>query len=243
MQSERQEVRNAEAPGQPSAQETSACSYSREFLMSIHPGAYRSAQEVVPLVLELLRPRSLIDVGCGVGSWLVAFREHGVTDVLGVDGAYLDLDLLQIPREQFLAHDLERPLKLGRRFDLAVSLEVAEHLPAEHAATLVASLVGLAPVVLFSAAVPLQGGTHHVNEQWPGYWVSLFERHGYLVIDCLRDKVWSNDRVEWWYAQNMLFFCSPEALDNSSALKNELAPVRPEGLARVHPKCSCRPPG
>ena len=193
--------------------------YTREFFESIHLGAYRSAQEVVPHVLELLRPETIIDVGCGVGSWLAVFREHGIHQVLGVDGPYVDLNWVQIPREQFLAHDLGQPLRLDRHYDLALSLETAEHLPAACAATLVDSLVALAPVVLFSAAIPFQGGTHHVNEQWPGYWVSLFERHGYLVLDCLRDKIWLNDRVDWWYRQNLLLFCRPDALVQNGRLQ------------------------
>ena len=75
--------------------------YSRDILMHNHGGAYRSAKEVVPHVLELLKPESVVDVGCGVGSWLAVFREHGIDDFLGVDGAYVDLDLLQIPPESF----------------------------------------------------------------------------------------------------------------------------------------------
>jgi glycosyltransferase involved in cell wall biosynthesis/Flp pilus assembly protein TadD len=210
--------------------------YTREFQVHTHLQAHRSAQEVVPHVLELLQPQSIVDVGCGVGSWLAVFRQHGIHDVLGVDGAYVDQKLLQIPREQFLAHDLSKPLRLGRQFDLAMSLEVAEHLPAESAATFIESLVGLAPVVLFSAAVPFQGGTHHVNEQWPGYWAQLFERHDYVVVDGLREKVWLNDRVEWWYCQNLLVFCRPDALVRYPRLRSELAHTAPARLAVVHPK-------
>ncbi len=164
------------------------------------------------------------------------FREYGIDDVLGVDGANLDLDLLQIPRERFRPHDLTQPLHLGRQFDLALSLEVAEHLPAERAATLVASLVRLAPVVLFSAAVPYQGGLHHVNEQWPGYWINLFEKHGYLVVDCLRDQIWLNERVDWWYCQNLLVFCLPEVLVRNVRLRREVAVTPAAPLPRVHPK-------
>jgi tetratricopeptide (TPR) repeat protein len=210
--------------------------YGRDVLMHNHVGAYRSAKEVVPHVLELLKPASIVDVGCGVGSWLAVFREHGIDDFLGVDGAYVDRDLLQIPPEKFRPHDLTNRLVLDRQFDLAVSLEVAEHLPADHAANFVASLVGLSRVVLFSAAVPYQGGHHHVNEQWPAYWVDLFERHGYVVVDCLRDKVWLNDRVDWWYRQNLLLFCSPEALADNAKLQG----VRPSApfarLPLVHPR-------
>ena len=143
--------------------------YSRDILMHNHVCVSCSAKEVVPHILELLRPESVVDVGCGVGSWLAVFREHGIEAFLGVDGAYVDGDLLQIPLEKFLPPDLSKPLQLDRRFDLAVSLEVAEHLPEECAATFVASLVALAPVVAFSAAISHQGGHQNVNEQWPGH--------------------------------------------------------------------------
>ena len=225
------------APQQsPTADSGAEQSYSREHLMHSHGGAYRSAKEVVPHVLELLKPESVIDVGCGVGSWLAVFREHGIDDYLGVDGVYVDLDLLQIPPDKFRPHDLTRPLQLNRQFDLAVSLEVAEHLAAEHAAVFVASLVGLAPVVLFSAAVPYQGGLHHVNEQWPGYWVDLFEKHGFVVLDCLRSKLWLNDRVDWWYRQNLLLFCSPDVLLKNAGLQRELQSVPDARLPVVHPR-------
>lgn len=210
--------------------------YDRSFFADHHPGAYSSAKEVVPHVLELVRPESVIDVGCGVGSWLAVFREHGIRDVLGVDGAYVDLDLLQIPREQFLAHDLSQPLKLSRPFDLALALEVAEHLPADCAASLVSCLAELAPVVLFSAAVPFQGGRNHMNEQWPAYWVRLFEQHGYVVLDCLRHKVWDNGRVDWWYSQNLLLFCTPEMLERHASLRRERSTPASAPLNLVHPR-------
>ncbi len=89
---------------------------------------------------------------------------------------------------------------------------------------------------LFSAAVPYQGGTHHINEQWPGYWINHFEQHGYLALDCLRDKVWLNDHVDWWYCQNMLLFCLPEILERNAGLQGALVHAPASRLARVHPK-------
>jgi hypothetical protein len=133
-------------------------------------------------------------------------RELGVEDTLGVDGAHVVLEALEIPRDRFVVHDLSLPLELERRFDLAISLEVAEHLPPECADAFVRTLVGLAPVVLFSAAVPGQGGTLHLNEQWPSYWAGKFEMQGYRCLDVLRDEFWGNDEVAWWYQQNMLLF-------------------------------------
>ena len=95
------------------------------------------------------------------------------------------MENLPIPKKNFFAVDLKRPLQLERRFDLVLSLEVAEHLPEECAATFVESLIGLGSVILFSAAIPFQGGTHHVNEQWSNYWVKNFQEREYVVIDTL----------------------------------------------------------
>src|SRR5262249_50066622 len=150
--------------------------------------------------------RSIVDVGCGLGTWLAAFRELGVTDVVGIDGEYVDRDLLEIPQEQFREVDLSAPFSLDRTFDLAISLEVAEHLPPEAAEAFVESVARLAPVVLFSAAIPFQSGNHHLNEQWPDYWTTLFRRHNYVPIDCIRGKIWDNYEVEPWYVQNSLIF-------------------------------------
>ena len=66
---------------------------------------------------------------------------------------------------KFTAVDLRDSFAIGRTFDLAISLEVAEHPPEEFAEPLVERLVTAAPFVLFSAAIPEQGGIHHVNEQ------------------------------------------------------------------------------
>jgi len=141
-----------------------------------------------------------------VGAWLSVFREEGVHDVLGIDGDYVRHDLLLIPGAQFRSHDLSHPLTLDRDFDLALCLEVAEHIPAEAAPTLVKSLVALARLVLFSAAIPGQYGVDHVNEQWPSYWANLFSTHGFRPIDLLRGAIWDDESVDWWYRQNMLLY-------------------------------------
>jgi SAM-dependent methyltransferase/predicted O-methyltransferase YrrM len=214
-------------------------SYTRDFYQLIGEGTRTSAREIIPLLLDLLQPilpKSVVDVGCGTGSWLAAFHKLGIADCLGIDGDYVDRTILQIPLNQFQSADLKQPLQINRKFDLAISLEVAEHLPATCAENFVNSLTQLAPVILFSAAIPFQGGVEHVNEQWPQYWVYYFQKNGYAVIDCLRKKIWNNDKVEPWYAQNILIFVKQEYLSGYPRLVNEYQNTDLNQLAIVHPK-------
>jgi SAM-dependent methyltransferase len=197
--------------------------YGREFYSGIRDGSKASAREVAAIVRDLVPCDSVIDVGCGTGSWLSAFQESGTQDILGVDGDYVDCEMLMIPPEHFVAHDLTKPLRLDRKFDLAVSVEVAEHLPESSAAGFVESLTRLAPVVLFSAAIPNQEGTHHVNEQWCDYWVELFAEKNFVVIDCLRSAIWQNENVEWWYKQNLLVFVEKDSLGKYPELQKVYA--------------------
>ncbi|XZN91134.1 MAG: glycosyltransferase [Microcoleus sp.] len=227
------------------SQKTSEISYKKQsyyttnFYELIREGTRNSAQEIIPLLLELmqpLKPQSVVDVGCGTGSWLAAFQRLGIADCLGIDGDYVDRTLLEIPLNQFKSHDLKQPLQVERKFDLAISLEVAEHLPSTCAENLVNSLTKLAPVILFSAAIPFQGGVEHVNEQWPQYWAYYFQKNGFVVIDCLRKKIWNNEKVEPWYAQNILVFVKQEHLSRYPKLVNEHQHTDLNQLAIVHPK-------
>jgi SAM-dependent methyltransferase len=210
--------------------------YTSDFYRKQAPESRRSAEAIVPLVVDLVRPRSIIDVGCGVGAWLSVFIEHGVEDVFGIDGEWVDRALLRIPERHFSSFDLEKPFRIDRQFDLAMSVEVAEHLPAECAETFVDSLVRLAPVVLFSAAIPFQGGTHHLNEQWPDYWAGYFHERGYVAVDCLRKKIWRNENVDWWYAQNLLLFAREDYLETHPPLKKEADATVTQPLPLVHPR-------
>ena len=151
-----------------------AAIYTDEVYGARQKSARQSAREIVPLVLNLIKPQSVIDVGCGVGTWLSVFKEYGVENFLGVDGDWLDKRMLEIPEERFLSFDLNKPFYVDKTFDLVVSLEVAEHLLPDSAETFIDSLTQLAPVILFSAAIPHQGGTSHINERWPDYWTKHF---------------------------------------------------------------------
>lgn len=213
--------------------------YDPKFYADIKQGSKASARELVGIVRGLTGCNSVVDVGCGTGEWLSVFQENGVLDILGIDGDYVDRAMLVISQDDFLAHDLKTPLKIDRKFDLAMSVEVAEHLPESSAECFVESLTKLAPVVLFSAAIPHQEGTNHINEQWCDYWVELFAKQKFIVIDCLRSRIWQNENVEWWYKQNLLIFVEESSLSKypelqNAYVENKMPPrlVHPELLIR-----------
>ena len=216
--------------------EPNSAGYTPKYYASLEERTRRSAVEIVPIIMELVNPRQVVDVGCGIGVWLSVFQEFGVGDFWGIDGAWIDQTMLKIPAERFSIRDLAQPLRFDRTCDLAVSLEVAEHLPSRCAEPLVEALTDLAPVVLFSAAVPFQGGADHLNEQWPEYWVERFERRGFTVIDCVRKRVWNNERVAWWYAQNTLLFVRRDRLAHDPVLQHEHDRTNLAQLSLVHPR-------
>lgn len=212
--------------------------YDPDFYKEEQDYASRSAREIVPLLVNWVQPRSVVDLGCGVGAWLSMFTEMGIDDVLGIDGDWVKPSCLCIPESKFQSRDLKQPICFERRFDLAISLEVGEHLPSESGEILVESLCRLAPVICFSAAIPFQGGRGHINEQWPEYWTAKFSKHGFECVDCIRPHIWTNNEVEPFYAQNMFLFCSSEGLEKNPRLNQEREiQVRAEfPRSLVHPK-------
>ncbi len=210
--------------------------YSGAFFSNQKHGAFASAEAMAPLIMDLVRPGSVIDVGCGVGAWLSVFSRLGVSDLCGVDGAYVDQDQLLISRDKFVSADLTRAFRCDRKFDLVACLEVAEHLPGAAAPILIDTLTRLGPVVLFSAAIPFQGGNNHINEQWPEYWATLFRRKEFEPFDCVRPLVWNDERVMPCYAQNSLLFVQLDYLNVNNGLRRRLPPHPAEALSLVHPK-------
>lgn len=208
--------------------------YSSNFFKDIKNGSTNSANQVVPVVLEFFCPKSVLDVGCGEGDWLSVFNNYGVHDIMGIDGDYVNMDSLSINSNFFYPHDLSTPFQLHKKFDLVVSLEVAEHLTIDKAFIFIENLVNHGDIILFSAAVPGQGGTYHLNEQWPDFWAKIFEMHNYIPIDCLRDKIWNLRNVEWWYKQNILFFIKKDKINDHPKL-SKYSYVKSKSLIRIHP--------
>lgn len=179
--------------------------YDDSFYATSRAGMITSAEALVPVLIEDLgisRFDSLIDVGCGEGWWAKTFADHGL-DATGIDGVWHGDHQLG---DQFIPHDLNTPLPshLTDRFDVAVCLEVAEHLQPRRARPFVTELCSLAPLIIFSAAIPGQGGTGHLNEQWPDYWAEMFNTCGFAVDGDLRYKIWEDSNIENWYRQNLL---------------------------------------
>lgn len=213
---------------QPAAPASARTPYDDSFYLRQRDISYRSADCIVPLILSMVPARSVIDVGCGVGTWAAKFIECGVPKVLGIDGDYVNRTLLRIPPECFQAHDLARPIRLGLTFDLAICMEVAEHLPAGRAEGFVADLMQLAPRVVFSAAIPGQGGTNHINEQFLNYWVSEFAKQDCVMLDVIRPRIWNEDQTDWVYRQNAVLFAR-----RTDPLVEKLS--APSGVDYIHP--------
>lgn len=209
-------------------------SYTADWFRGHSQGAFSSAREVLPLAFKVLPHDLVVDVGCGLGMWLSAATRLGASRVVGIDGDYVDRSQLAI--QDFRAADLTLPLDIEEKFDLALSLEVAEHLPAASAEQFVTTITSLAPTVIFSAAVPMQGGNHHINEQWPGYWSALFRKRGFHCYDSLRRAIWMNEAIEAWYRQNILVYSAvPIPAWETSRVDDPLPLVHPAYMRDAPP--------
>lgn len=195
----------------------------------------RSAARWVPVLAEVFRPRSVVELGCGSGEWLAAFQAAGVTDVLGLDLPEAAGYGLAIDAERFIGTDLAEPPALGRGFDLVLTMEVAEHLPYHRAPAFVDFVVALASVAVFGAAVPVQGGERHVNEQYPEFWAELFAARGFRPLDCLREMYWTEPDASWFYAQNALVYVDERGLAALPHLAPFADATDATRLTRLHP--------
>jgi cyclopropane fatty-acyl-phospholipid synthase-like methyltransferase len=180
--------------------------YDDRFYINQNERSYRSAISILTTYLEVSTAKSLVDVGCGMGSWAKAAIDLQIPEILGIDGDFVDESLLVIPLEKFYRQDLSKSFLLQNRFDLAVSMEVAEHIDETNADIFVENLTNLSDVIIFSAAVPGQGGVHHVNEQPQSYWVEKFNQQGYSCSVELRNRIWTDESISNYYRQNVLMF-------------------------------------
>lgn len=214
----------------PPAPSPPAHHYDALFYRYQREGSLRSARVVLPLVVKACAINSVLDIGCGAGAWLSVAHSLGLQDIAGVDGNYVDRSLLLIDATKFTPCDISKPFDAGRSFDLVQCLEVAEHVPTESARTLVSNIVRHGRLVMFSAAVPGQGGENHINEQPYDYWRNLFALHGYRLFDFVRSRVAKNREVEPWYRYNLMLFAHDSVIHH---LPEEVASTRVLDHARI----------
>jgi SAM-dependent methyltransferase len=185
---------------------TEASTYNAGFYKDLQDTSYASAMRVLAVVFDILKFRSVVDFGCGTGAWLRAAQELGSVRALGIDGDWVKPEMLVSKTIEFRPMELEQPIRLPETFELAISCEVGEHLSEARANGFVADLCAAAPRVLFGAAIPRQGGSSHINEQWQSYWASKFIANGYTPIDVVRPQVAGYDDVLPWYKNNILLY-------------------------------------
>lgn len=209
--------------------------YNKDFYEAEKSSSEISSKKIIPILMEMFNPKSVVDVGCGTGAFLSEFRKNGLSNTLGIDGPWLDRTLLQIDNNDLLIQNLSEEIKIDKKFDLVISLEVAEHIEQKFAESFVRSLTRLGSVVLFSAAIPFQGGTHHVNEQWPDYWAKLFSNLGYVPVDCIRRKLWNED-IDLIYAQNSIIYIDRKVLHQYQSILDQDPFWGSMPLRLVHPR-------
>jgi SAM-dependent methyltransferase len=192
-----------------------AWGYQRAYFTARQRGWTASAVALADVLLPLFSVRSAVEVGCGTANLLEALAQRGVTELLGLYGPHDPLDMMRLPERQLRAWDLNQLAPLERQFDLACTLEVAEHIPEHRADDFVRLLVQAAPLVLFGAAIAGQGGPGHDNERRQSWWAARFARHGYVAVDCIRPALWGVTDMEWYYPQNILVYCVPELVPHN----------------------------
>jgi len=193
-------------------------------------GSSCAAATIAPIVCELIgTPGMAVDLGGGTGAWCAAFKACGVHRVHCIDHPSARAGRMLIDDGEFQSADLGHDNVAPVGADLAICVELAEHLPASRADWIVEFLTKSAPVVLFSAAVPRQGGVHHVNEQFRWYWSERFASRGFEERDCIRHRILGDESIPFWYRQNLILYADPARVPPFPGL-----PLLPPGFELLH---------
>lgn len=210
--------------------------YRDEWYAGCRDGSIESARLYTDYLWRFIQPDSVMDAGCGRGHWLNAWREKGVRYLFGFDGRWNSQEQMSYPSIRFQPADLNLPFNLGDKVDLAMSLEVAEHLQPASASTFIACLAHTSDVILFGAAFPHQGGPSHLNEQPATYWARLFLDRGFVPLDVLRPVFWADDRIPFWYRQNTFLYVRNDSGRLKDFISQGLKPMEHIGFMDcVHP--------
>jgi SAM-dependent methyltransferase len=172
------------------------------------------AQQAAPIFADLIskdfHPRRMVDVGCGTGALIQALTATGC-ECKGLEYADAAIKTCQARGLNVRKFDIESEIveTTSGEFDVVTSMEVGEHLPKEKADRYIVLLTSLAPVVIYTAAIPGQGGSDHVNEQPHEYWIEKFERRGYRYEKGQSER-WRKETKErempYFYSDNIMIF-------------------------------------
>jgi cyclopropane fatty-acyl-phospholipid synthase-like methyltransferase len=170
-----------------------------------------SAAQFVAVVLEYYQPQSVVDIGCGAGVYLREFFQKGIEDLLGIDGSPAASQEFLLSLDKLVIFDLAQTYKFKRKFDLALCLEVAEHLRKEDADTLISTVTAAADDIIFTAAVVGQGprSIGHINEQPHSYWIEKFASRGFFYLSDQTEEMKGEMKVRgvvWWLVNNLMIF-------------------------------------
>jgi len=200
--------------------------YGENFFSKHNQIAYKSAINLVPILLDFIQIHSVIDVGCGMGYWLRAFQDFGIHNITGYDISNLSKDQYGVSIDNLvLGFDLvSKEFPPNTNCDILLCLEVAEHLPQKSSFEFIKKITRLSPLILFSAAIPGQTGDGHINEQYPSYWGNLFQQNQFTEIDFIKPLIWNNLDIAWWYRQNVTMFVRNESLINYPKL-NQISQI------------------
>jgi SAM-dependent methyltransferase len=201
--------------------------YDARFYEQYESGCLRSAREILQILAAVYPFRSVVDVGAGVGTWLRAAAEQGAEVLVGIEGNWVKDNANRFGGASYVYADLNTPLSIDRRFDLAISVEVAEHLNPDRSQGLVEEICRSSDVVIFGAAMPRQHGSAHINGRPHSFWIDLFEKRGFACLDPFRPKVWYNSSVYPWYAQNTFLFVA-------ETIRSRFASLPPATLVNVY---------
>lgn len=179
--------------------------YNEKFYEGNVVGSLKSAKIVLGLLKEHYEFRSLVDFGCGRGTWLKAALDLGAVRAVGYDGPWNEGKIIDSVIE-FVPTDLTNIALDDELFDLAISLEVAEHLPEAYADQFVNSITKKSSLIVFGSAFIRQRGTSHLNEQFPSYWANKFSAKGFYPVDFFRPKIWQDRSIDACYRQNTFLY-------------------------------------
>lgn len=169
--------------------------------------SYKSAAKIVPHIINKIGiPTKVVDLGGGVGGWCRAFLDNGTSKVICIDHPSTPSNLLVIDQNDFIKCDFEKNIPDFIKCDLAISIEFAEHISSKKSDSIIDFLVQSAPIIVFSAAIPNQGGVNHINEQRHNFWANKFAERNFECLDIIRNDIIFDSDIEYYLRQNVFLF-------------------------------------